>query len=235
MDRVIFIPTVQHTGTWFIIDFLRKHSKVNDEVFFWRDVRINLKTPPLKEGILDIMHVHIAGDRNQSWMPEPVDLKGKCHLPMIMDAFIDAWGAVIPLRDPLRAVITRQARHPGLDHTHMVSGYLYLAELWNRWANIIFIPIDTDIPLMERKILLIDALSLYNLETESYVKEYTFNWKAPDYNISSPTRLKVDYQVGNVEEMQKAIPKEWKALKDNEEVLRPFLEAMGYKDLMWFS
>ena len=106
-DKVIFVNTVQHTGTWFVIDFLRAHSKFSD-IVEWRNVRhLSLKDNDKKV----ILHKHL---------PDPIEKDSGFFNLCLPELF----KTVVPLRDPLRAVITKYRRHPEYDFEEIISGFL---------------------------------------------------------------------------------------------------------------
>lgn len=241
-DKVIYVCSVQHTGTWFVIEFLKRHSKIRNELFQWKDMRVCETFPKLEPNIWDIMHIHLGTCwHHQTDMSEYDDaLDMKCQMPMIADMFISTMPTIMPVRDPLRAIITRQIRHPEKTHNYIVNGYIYMAQVWERMetmAPVTFLTVDLHIARSrgERIKALNEILHMLGLEEEPYVTEYASRWEAPKFNITPDADLKEWCKAGEKELVEEALPVEWAYLKSKEKHIRPFLESLGYENLLWYS
>jgi hypothetical protein len=241
-DKVIYVISVQHTGTWFAIDFLRGHSKVRNEIFQWKDVRVCQAFPPLEPDIWDIMHVHLGTCWHHTTDFAEYDsaLDMKCQMPLLADMFVKTFPTVMPVRDPLRAIITRQIRHPDKTHNYIVNGFIYMAQVWERMEEmgpVVFLPVDLNItaPLYDKVTALSRILTMLDLPIEPYVEEYARKWEAPAYNTTPDVALKNWCKAGEKEKVKEALPTEWAYLQAHESKIRPFLEHLGYKELMWYT
>ena len=123
----IFAPSVQHTGTWFLLELLKRHSKV-DGVIMFGDMRERVPEPGKKY----ILHVHI-GDGSS-----PLNLPYHSTY-MALDVVTRILKTAIPLRDPLLSMLSRHKRHPALSHSYLVDGFVYLAKMR---ADCFFLPVD---------------------------------------------------------------------------------------------
>ncbi len=241
-NKVIYICSVQHTGTWFVIEFLKRHSRIREVLFQWRDVRICNAFPKLEPNIWDMVHTHCGTCwHHQTDMSEYDDtLDMKCMMPMMADMWIKTMPTVMPVRDPLRAIITRQIRHPEKTHNYIVNGFIYMAQVWERMdemspVNFLTVDLHIERSLSERIKALNSVLHTVGLDEEPYVTEYAKKWEAPKFNITPDVPLKNWCKAGEMEKVKAELPIEWEYLQSKEQHIRPFLESLGYESLIWYS
>jgi hypothetical protein len=228
--KVIYVTSIQHTGTWFLLDMLACHPDV-DGLCESRLVRPG--DTYIFPGKTTILHKHIP----MSAEGEVITLEQDRLLNVPHLAVIDTYKTLIPLRDPLLSIITRQSRHPDLTHTYLVHGFLHLTDL-EKHPNVFFVPIDTDIDLPQKRRLLRSACLHIDIpERLTYIRRYAESW--PVSNSFSYTEqnksLKGHYYSRDIPELMKTFPQEIKLLREKEGQLRPFLEKHGYKNLPWWS
>ena len=222
-DRILAVPdcvtvaSVHHTGTWFTLNFLLGHPQIH-EVTEMRDL-IN-GAPVTKHGAI---HYHLMGDRevNSRGVVEEMDFVDVIDL-------IDKTQTIIPLRDPMKAIITRQERHPDLSHNFIVDGFTMLATL-----DAVFLPIDLPMSYGERHQLLCTALCDVGLAPHSYVNDYANKWKPS--NTFGEYELKRLYREGDLNSVRSFFPEDYDYLLSRAAEIVPFLKLMGYEDLPWWS
>ncbi len=203
------VPSVNHTGTWFLIDFLLGHPEVSN--------RVELPDALARNGLepRSVLHFHVGGVPN---------------LWEAYSALIATGMAIVPLRDPMLCLCTRQARHPFLDHRYIVESFLMFA---NRGDGVTFFPVDAD-PSRRQEVLRA-ALSCAGLDLdESYLEFWARTWK-PRNSIGYDTAEKLWYRDGSWDELRHAIGPELDYLLDSRSTLVPFLKEQGYRDLPWWD
>ncbi len=225
--KIIYIASVQHTGVWFVINFLKQHSKI--EKFIEYTNLINEKEDA-EDGKFTLLQSHIAIDTHGIHKNDKIK-----HLkPVIINSLIKTYKTIIPVRDPLMSLITRHNRHPELNHEYIVMGFTYIAGL----ENVSFFPVDIKYNQENEdtdRFNLLNALLAYlGLPTENYVKKYAEDWEpvntTEDYNY-----LKDSYKDKNWYAIMKKIPLEFKALSNSKPIIKPFLDKLGYGELAWYD
>lgn len=217
--RGVFLPTTQHTGTWFLIDFFRSHSMVEDLVEIKDLIERKKKVDPNKFTIIQT-HVGRSGQ-------EPLK-----HTPQfLVQSIINYLPSVTPLRDPIRSLISRQIRHPDLTHEHIIKGFEFIASLYPH--KIIRVPVDLPLAKESRYLILQKLLQAANLPEESYVKEYAKKWEAPSYNITGEHQLKDWYKSQNFQKLYDVFPKEISMLKKSNSI-KEMLERSNYHKCSWW-
>ena len=212
MGNVKLIASIQHTGTWFLIDLLRNHPEVKD---FWLEKDFD----KIDEENISLIHTHMHLLNNEIFD----QVKNK----------IDSYQTIIPVRDPMKSLITRHKRHPELDHSSIVYGFECISKL----ENVFFFPIDVYKRKSDRNKLIIDAFSFLGLSRPNvYIRRFARAWK-PRRSTSKRSKIDLDkaYSNGQMDVIKNAMPEEYEILKDKEYIIRPFLESLGYKDLSWWS
>lgn len=214
--------SVQHTGTWFAIEFLRGHPNVSGTFF---EIR-NLVSPSLPSiDDRSVLQVHLGTPVGEGTPRESEKFADEEALAI----FAEAERAVVPLRDPLLSVLTRQNRHPWLDHRYIVSGFRALARAPE---ETIFLPVDTR-PEERRRTLARVLARLGWPEAPEYVEGVARDWSKE--NTSGPSTLKKAYAEGRLDAIRSALPEEFDYLLDSRDEIVPFLRTQGYEDLPWWN
>ncbi len=145
---------------------------------------------------------------------------------------------VMPMRDPLRVAISHEIRSAEMDvGTWVKAGPVMDAHLAQ------YLPLDLLSTDKERVGALRGILRSRGLERGEPVKhclEWAGKWDdvsgSQDLaNASGGHPLKQIYAERDFYSLKAAMPAKVKALQDQERSLRPWLERMGYRDLMWWS
>lgn len=220
--KAVFLPTIQHTGTWFCINLLLQHSQVTSFSEL-RDLKFG-------DGYT-LIHTHF-GD-GETWHPNDAS---KFKPFYVVKELIGACPSVIPLRDPLASLITRHIRCPELQHSYIIEGFVALAQIYKE-NNFYVLPIDlySDKSFEERLLVLREFLVAAGLPEESYIKFWAASWPIVNSVRGLDIELYDNFAKGKIEPIIKVIPEEWAYLKNKESILRPFLEELGYKNLLWWD
>lgn len=233
IKKIIFIPTIQSTGTWFCLDLFKEHSQVS-----WIGPRASWNLEQLeKAGNNDIWVIHIhfgivsVADR---------------FVFVNKDAIVQQWcknadATIVPIRDPLLSLLTAYTRYvPSknfMDLTHIVNGFCELIKLIQKY-DIFILPIDIySYKNTESKLAILKRLfDFVELPHESFLIKWAKDWPIKNtVGQSVKNHVANLYKTKNISEISKMIPKEYAYLKSKEDVLKPFLQKHGYKDLIWWN
>jgi hypothetical protein len=231
---LIFICSAQHTGTWFAIDALRNHPDAGTFMELKDMMDPARKDDEEKPGPM-IVHTHYQAQRElgdgdaAAGQPKWLRIKSAiCH------ALINSFPTVIPMRDPALSLITRAARHPDIDPEWVPLAF---EELLSH-GSAKFLAVDLPWSTEKRIESLRSVMKHCGLDhTSSWVEEYAEKWEAPAYNVTPPTPIKTAYMEGNKDSLmhlQAIYPKAVTELYGRKAALRKNLEALGYKDLLWW-
>lgn len=207
--------SLPHTGTTFTASFLEGTPGV--------DGRINLEamgdgSPP------DGLYVLLMHFRPETWL--------------YAAPWCRRFRPVMPMRDPLLTAISHEIRASDMDVGN-----------WARAATVMdahvaeYLPLDLLTTEKERVGALRKVLRSRGLERGGPIKHcmrWARDWdeisgKKGESNTSGAHPLKALYEAGDFEALQKVMPDKIAALQEHERSLRPWLERMGYRDLMWWS
>jgi len=220
--RLIFVPTIQSTGTWFTLRFLEEHSCVQ-YMSPWATLE------PEMLGWVDgaaAVQVHFGeGKRNEA------ELK----------AWMDRADAVVsPVRDPLRSMLTAKSRDFDNCLEYIVNGFCKLAE-WHGQRRVFLLPVDllAARPWQDRHRELRRLLVHVDLPYEGWVLWWATDW--PVHNSVNKRRFDLArkayecYKERDVAAMAAILGDDYGYLAAREPILRPFLEGLGYRGLAWWS
>lgn len=186
-----------------------------------------------------VVSAHISGSK---LYPHPlsngvhaIDVH-KYHPVNILHDLIGRYPSFSATRDPLLSIITRQERVPDLKHFYIIDGFLSLVKLIEV-HSLLLVPVDLYVrkTVSERLSLLHRMLEVVDLPEEPYVESWAAIW--PKYNFSpgDPSRLRQGYDSGDLNIIMEYIPEEYSYLKSKEAVLKPFLQKLGYENLLWWE
>jgi len=220
----IVVASVHHTGTWFMLNYLNGFAQVSGITEFHE-----LVSGEKEFDSSQIIHFHIMGDTiNSRGRVEEFPFSVVLH--MVMNC-----RCVTPIRDPIYALISRQERHPELDHCFIVDGYSVM-----QFYDTIYVPIDLKYDNRHHRMwCLADSLMLLSChpkyeENTQWIEKYTDEWYPA--NSRGWYDLKLRYRDhGDVEAVRKAIPKEFDYLLSKADEIIPLLMRVGYKDLPWWE
>ena len=226
--------SVQHTGTWFACEFLlslkNSFGHEREHVFQWHKLENGEQRLPFAalNGRKPVIVSHLAGGADG-----PTDEHRGKHITIgLARNLAEYWPTVVPLRDPLLSLITRQLRHPERDHGYIIDAF---CELWKLAGNVHWLPIDVGERPLDRKDRLVEItakiLGGWTRETEDFLTQ----WIAPAYNVTPPEHpLKLAYRTGDFGEIHAAFPEEFDLLLERRGEIRELLEPIGYQ-LPWWN
>lgn len=223
--NIILLASVPHTGTEFIKHFIDAHPGVGNTVGLAqiRNNRGILADPYTGQGGL------VPYTTNLVWSHINEDaLRGvRCfafHVP-----------TVIPMRDPLLSVVTRKHRQPDMDHLWLIECWLVLATFIWPYSDAVYYPVDLEAAKTpeERYEGMKKMSRALHLQPDGYVKP--FAEKFAPVNTRESYDLKKMYDERDFEQLSLHLKLEIQHLRHAEPYLRPMLEMLGYKDLMWWT
>ena len=236
--RVVFLPTIQHTGTWFLIELLRNHTGI--DYFIEAKDMFKEKLVYAQKGMLMQCHFGEGAQRH------PGDGKeGKFFENPQVEQLLIKLNAIIPLRDPLLSLITRHKRHPELQHFYIINGFAVLTEWYERYGKekLFCVPVDLySTKSIGERFHLLESLFTFTFLSSSnidYIRNVAWATRWPIFN-STGTEMPMDklgqlYRNGDVKKIASFFPEEYEYLKSKEGILKPFLQELGYQNLPWWG
>lgn len=197
-DKIIFVPSAQHTGVWFVLELLQGHSEVRNGVMELR----NMVGP--QRGQITLIHTHFG----QGVTPHPNDAE-KFIRDKVLNELIGIYPSVIPVRDPLLALITRQLRHPDLWHVYIINAFATMARELAGCPTVFFLPVDLyKSKAYEPRLSILQKLFAFlKLEEEDYIRFWAAGWprfNTVGYEAAKETRRW--YKHGDLDEIIKLFP-----------------------------
>lgn len=232
--RVIFLPTIQHTGTWFCIDLLRLHRDISF-VGTWKTMtHADLSEVQNTDGIA-LIQAHFG--EGTSPYCGPKELESFAPFEAVEALISKSDSIVVPVRDPLLVMLTAHVRNPDVRHDHIINGFLLLVQ-WCQKNDIFLVPVDlyASRSVEDRYLLIRDLFAFVGISDEPYMSIWAQDW--PVVNTVGQRlgeNVKGLYYSRQVFRVVALIPEDFDALVQHEAELRPFLEDLGYRNLLWWS
>ena len=252
LQDIVFVPSVQHTGTWFTINFLRRFFPKSRELTFLLEDE-NMK--PLDANVFyekqycrklaepTVVHVHLPIIRDlganvnfygtwfeQTWI---MNLATQRSLPVqTLLLFCNFFKTVIPVRDPMAAILSRETRMPQFRHFFIVDNFVALATEFARHPNVKFLPIDLYDTVEGRAAVLRDVLTHVGIDPNPHLKELhdlARDW-LPE-NSTPGNYFKEPYEAGDLDTLKKMLGPKWaeiQYLTNMSSVILPFMASIGY-------
>ncbi len=254
---MIYCLSVHHTGTWSAIEWLTAHedikgflqqAHVNKILMGGKmihkidDFRLEAKFHPLM-----VYHEHVvlegvkftpAGFLPDQWWERMISAS--------QTVMISTTPTLIPIRDPLASLITYQKW--GERDGRIDGGDFSQREQINHWCGLAVS--HRNLKLFGHcRFLCWDLLNGTPEETEEYLLDISRNLglkdPSPSKDVSHFKRvvnsvgdypLKQAYLNGDVDAVRRGLSESaFDVLMERESLLRPFLEELGYTDLMWWT
>lgn len=233
LTEIIFVPSVQHTGTWFVLKLLERFGYIPKTALEF----LNGGIAKVEEKTLIQVHFPVSNNLNSIVPNDPFELRTyDTASPLCMNSIVvlsKIFKTIIPIRDPLAAILTREARHPELRHFYIVDGYLQMARQLSGNSNVMFLPIDLMEHAGNRRDLIIRILDHCGIEVtkeaEEIVGEIAHIWKSE--NDTPNNRFKEDYDKKNVSKIKFLLGAkiaEYEYLRNQASTILPFMASLGY-------
>jgi hypothetical protein len=255
MTEILVVPTIPHTGTHSVMHLIdsegyskllevksKKKNKnyencfsvkscTHNHILLWE--LLNLYSEELKPDfsdhpLIDHKLVNVIHGHIDSNCIEVIEQLGRYYT------------LIMPMRDPLLTLISTRNRNPiaeflremeeskskDAEEFHLSLGASNQIDAWLIWAkclhklNPLYIPLDIE---EKNKNVIYKSINFSNIETHSSI---------------DPKRaglLKRSYYEKNITVLENYLGGGFKLLAKLESILRPPLEEIGYKDLLWWS
>ncbi len=238
MHKYILLSTLQSTGTWWVIDALRKHPEIGGLAHTnnlmaiqngwglrdrWAGNPHNEAIAP--EGEFTLLYEHYGAVQSPfyRWYPQSATEAMMLVIPTLS-----------PLRDPLLCMIRAWHREPPL------YPYDWLLDAWINLAS-------------KGETLGVKFWRMEPFDQQGFVNaivrvglspgypQYHYDWlnslKPAERINNTPgdCDLRVDYANLDTVALEKKLPGPWRRLKESQPVLRPFLEKYGFTNLLWWD
>ena len=144
---------------------------------------------------------------------------------------------MIPLRDPLAALVSEYERLPDANQPDRIAEWETLLKFAERFEAYCF-PVDLPCAVWQRAEAIRGLLSATALawppDIVKELEQWTAEW--PVHNTRGAYELKAQYQAGDLGALRKAgLGPALDALQAQESAMRPWLEKAGYTWLPWWS
>lgn len=240
---MIFVPTLPQSGTWFVLKLLEKCGyKIEFTGEIVRDKKI------ITEGDIalstHIFPFYYQGSPFKEALPSyggnPIQdyVVRKYHMCLgAIELLTRMHKTIIPIRDPLACLLTREARAPQLRHFYIIDGFI---EVVNRFAdnpNVLFFPVDLYTRKEDRFALLENMLIHSCIPTApvlDIINQTAIEWKRE--NITPNNRFREPYEAGDINKIKEMLGSKWaevEHLKNHNGTIMPFLRSLGYGELLW--
>ena len=147
---------------------------------------------------------------------------------------------IIPIRDPFLSLLTANywSNEPLTQNNYIErlkpwSEFIKTVELLKARKSLNFACLDLIETRDEKINLLKNILDNIGIDDNGYSQECAENWVP--LNSKTPSAIKEKYKNRDIDFFEKNNPDELNILRYYEKELRPFLESIGYKNLMWWS
>jgi hypothetical protein len=210
-DNSIFVPTVSHSGTWFLLKFLLSHD----------DVPMMYEMRNYPGGLVPnntLIHVHFYFDQQAE----------KCWESRRIIEVSKKVRTVSSVRDPLLSVITRKERNPEWNGLDIIDSFTRLKELDAR-----FLCVDLPVGREKREVMLTGILDHLGLQHQPQVPGWALGW--PVFNTRHSYELKTMYHNKDASGLKSKIPLEWDYILSKRDEIVPFMKSLGYEYLWWWE
>lgn len=247
--KAIFCPTMPQSGTWFV---LRLFERFGYKIEHTGEIQSRIEDRILNQDVPIILHTHVfpfyynPEPYKESWpsfggdpIQEYIVRKNKLSMGGIK-LLCSMFKTVIPIRDPLACLLTREARAPNLRHFYIVDGFVEIIRELADHPNVVFFPVDLDLTFDERKKLLVDVVSHCGIDpvsVDTILGDVATHWKKE--NVTPNNRFHEPYAAGDIGKIREWLGPKWAEvahLKNMGGILTPFLSNLGYnekKTLIW--
>lgn len=222
---LIFVVSVQHTGSWFTIEACVASPDIKEVFMLTRTPHVQIEA--MRNHVRKfVFHDHFSTSYHDTHLVSPIAV----DCPIVM-----------PLRDPLLALITRQSRAPELEHAYIVMGIMEIMTIIEKY-NVFLLPVDIPRSEVERIAVLSAMYTFVGLTKPAKLKGYAAKWKPHNTTAAmTPDKVARRKKLGSVYDqrdyatLKKLIPISLWVLEQVQPRLQPFMESVGYEDLMWFK
>lgn len=246
MNNIIFCPTIPQSGTWFVLRMIEKCGyKIEHvgEILMRGEKNIprvmNRDTPTILTA--HIFPFYYQGTPFKETLPSfggnPVNdyIVRRYHISInAIELLASLYRTVIPIRDPLNCLLTREARAPNLRHFYITDSFSEVAKRFMNHPNVEFLPVDLHMKssVADRKKCLLSILSHLGIAVEKHeyvINDTAYEWKRE--NSISTNIYRESYEKGDIEKIKLLLGTKWAEvvhLKNHASTILPFMNSIGY-------
>jgi hypothetical protein len=242
---MIFVPTLPQSGTWFVLKLL---EKCGFKLEFTGDIVNNKKIIEDKEKVALSTHIfpfyYQASPFKEVFPhygehPTTDYVVRKLHMGMAgIELLTRLHKTIIPMRDPLACLLTREARAPQLRHFYIIDGFLEVIKRYENHPNVFFFPVDRDNNFIDRMKAVTECMQHLDIDFNNNVEavtKYAAEWKKEN---TAENRYREPYEnkdIGKIKDMLDEKVAEVEYLKIHGGTIKPFLQRLGYDtgSLIW--
>ncbi len=213
----IFIASIMGTGTVFTLRFFEGSDAIGQKRDILNVMNGGFSALQLDPDTVNLIHAHFDGHAASTW-------------DAIRSFSVLASRLVIPIRDPLAVLLLARRRHTG---TGSLNAWGQIVEMFTSEAyQPHFLPVD----LLAAASVRDRFKALQRVAGEYVAPNLCEDWaeKWPVINSHGDYDLKFLYSKADVPNIREALGQEWDALRQIEPEVRPFLERLGYRKLLWW-
>ena len=218
--RAVFLLTLPHTGTHFLRAFFQHMPGVREAISATRMFRHG--DDALGEGV-----TLVWGHFNSDLWPKQKLVAAR-------------WRPITPMRDPLAIAISYVQR--GYNRREIEAALTQWVRASRRLhqAGPHYVPLDLLTTPEARRLALLEMAAAAGFDAEDpavidHCERWSGDWSEQARHSAGPHPLKDAYAAGDLTPIKGALGGAWERLRSGEVKLRPWLEAMGYRDLKWWS
>ncbi len=146
---------------------------------------------------------------------------------------------IVPVRDPLASLITQKQRSPNSSAAWILDRWKLIVTSFPE--NVKYAVLDTpgagekDWRLHTLAVVASYVEVLWSHNTEGVMNTWANTWPMLKFNSQGVYPAKLALWEGDLDYIKVFLGDDYKILEDAREWLKPFLEAVGYEKLIWWS
>lgn len=235
---LIFLHTVNHTGTWFALDLLQTFEGVTGFTTLGM-LPYTLQGRGRQHRVGEMVQGNeVAGDGRMvvqahvHTYPRHQLGTGFGNIELTL-ALSLACPTIVTLRDPLLTLMTRQKRlsshHPHRDLIAQWTNFVESMELFEEFIKPIYLSVDLLSECADKFLKDCEAQGLVPTDATLLMLQ-----EGLPRNSAGESVYDEAYRSGDWKAFTDGMTAETYLLEDNKYLLKPFLKAHGYKDLLWW-
>lgn len=241
---MIFVPTLPQSGTWFALKLLEKCGfKIEFTDGIIKDKNRVLEHTPIAFST-HIFPFYYQGSEFKEALPSFGSKAIKDYIVRehhmclgSIEVLASMHKTIIPIRDPLSCLLTRENRAPQLRHFYITDGFIEVINRFENHPNVFFFPVDLHNNYVDRQALVYDLLKHCNIVTNKRVAEnvddYVLKWEKQN---TTENRFREPYENNDINKIKEMLGSKWaevEHLKHFGGTIWPFLSKLGYTEKLW--
>ena len=246
MSYTIFCPTLPQSGTWTTLRFL---ERCGYKIRFTGAMLTGTEDKVLDQSTPTVFRTHIfpfyyQGNDFKETLPSYGDKAKKDyvvrehHLSMGgIEVLAGLYKTIIPIRDPLACLLTRENRAPQLRHYYITDGFMEVINRFKDHPNVFFFPVDLYSDVLSRDRLVAKTMKHCEILTDRNTldarEDMVKNWGRENCTTN---RFREPYEQGDIKKIEEMLGSkmgELEHLRHFAGHIKPFLRSLGYQHFIW--